>query len=559
LQIIKSYSILVLLEALNMKNVISKKAQMIKDYANATKSLGHHPTYGEFAAEAGHTRAAVQHHFFTKNALRDEAKKAFPEAFDGIIDEELYNPQSFKELTKTLGKYKRFFITTAIGGAPIDAKALKSVKQYCKMNKAALLVLPANNDLSDIDPALVSDADVNIVFSDVALNKNLHISTIKINPKAVDPVTGLARIGQRDGSFIFASPKQRLKFVPNSNLRLPHCLMTTGAITKPMYQGKKYSQQRTDFIANYDHVMGGLIVEIQDKVHFHFRQVQFEKNGNFIDLGVYYQGDRVSTVAPKALVLGDYHSIDKDPVADAAYKNLMKALNPETLVLHDAFDGKSISHHDQHKKIYRTMLAEQGKLSLEKELQVMTNDLNSLSCLVKQVVMVKSNHDEFLSRYLDDSRYVNEPHNYKMAAILTGLMVQGKDPLKAGVEMLGLKEPSKFKWLRRDEDFMVARIQLGAHGDKGGNGSKGTLMSMENAYGLSVTGHSHTPEILRGAWQVGTTSKLNLDYTKGSPSSWFQTACLVYPNGSRQLISVVDGKWCLKQEVTMQGIKAKRK
>ena len=80
----------------------------------------------------------------------------------------------------------------------------------------------------------------------------------------------------------------------------------------------------------------------------------------------------------------------------------------------------------------------------------------------------------------------------------------------------------------------------------------------ENAYGLSVTGHAHTPEILRGAWQVGTTSKLNLDYTKGSPSSWFQTACLVYPNGSRQLISVVDGKWCTKQEVTMQGVKVKK-
>jgi hypothetical protein len=525
---------------------ITKKEQMVKDYAVLTKKNGHHPTYSEFAAEFGHTRAAVQHHWFSKDALREAAKKAFPESFDGVIDEELYNPQTFKKLTDSLSKYKRFFITTAVAGAPVDKKALKSAKQYCKVNKAALLVLTANNDLAEIDSELVSDPDVNIVFADYALNKNLHISTIKINPKQVDPVTGLARIGQRDGSFIFASPKQRLKFIPNSNMNLPHCLMTTGAITKPVYEGKKYSQQRTDFIANYDHVMGALVVEIENAVHFHFRQIQFEKTGNFVDLGDYYQGNRVSKLAPKALVLGDYHSIDKDPVADAAYKNLMKELKPETLVLHDAFDGKSISHHDQHRKLYRTMLSEQGKLSLEKELQVMTKDLNDLSVLVKQVVMVKSNHDEFLTRYLDDSRYINEPHNYKMAAILTGQMVQGKDPLKFGVEMMGLKEPSKFKWLRRDEDFTVARIQLGAHGDKGGNGSKGTLMSMENAYGLSVTGHSHTPEILRGAWQVGTTSKLNLDYTKGSPSSWFHSACLVYANGSRQLINVVNGKWRMK-------------
>jgi hypothetical protein len=525
----------------------SKKEGMLKDYSNLAKKLGRHPTYAELLTECAYTRDMVKHHFVSKELFRDQAKKAHPDSFAGIIDEEIYNPQTFKKLTATLEKYKRFFITTAVAGAPVDKRALNTAKQYCKINKAALLVLPANNELNDLDNDLVSDPDVHIIFSDYALNKNLHISTIKINPKQVDPVTGLARIGQRDGSFIFASPKQRLKFVPNSNLNLPHCLMTTGAITKASYQGKKYSQQRTDFIAHYDHVMGGLIVEIENNIHFHFRQIQFEKSGNFVDLGEYYQGTTVSKLAPKALVLGDYHSIDKDPVADAAYKDLMKAIKPETLVLHDTFDGKSISHHDQHKKIYRTMLSETGKLSLEKELKVMVKDLNELSPLVKQVVMVKSNHDEFLTRYLDDGRYQNEPHNYKMAAILTGEMMKGHDPLRFGCEMLGLKEKSKFKWLKRDDDFMVARIQLGAHGDRGGNGAKGSLMSMENAYGLSVTGHAHTPEILRGAWQVGTTSKLNLDYTKGSPSSWFHSACLVYENGSRQLINVVNGKWRMKK------------
>lgn len=537
----------------------NKKQNMINEYSKLAKKLKKHPTYADLMTECSITRDMVKHHFVSKELLRDASKKANPDCFEGIIDEEIYNPQTFKKLTATLSKYKRFFITTAVGGSPVHKGAMKSIKTYCKLNKAALLVLPANNDLTDLDPALVTDPDVHVVFADYALNKTLHISTIKINPKQVDPVTGLARIGQRDGSFIFASPKQRLKFVPNSNITLPHCLMTTGAITLPKYQGKKYAQQRTDFIAHYDHVMGGLIIEIQDNVHFHFRQVQFEKSGNFVDLGVYYQEENISTLAPKAFVLGDFHSIDKDVVAVSAMKDVMKKLNPEVLVLHDTFDGKSISHHDQHKKIYRTMLSEKGKLSLEKELKVMADDMNDLSRFVKQVVMVKSNHDEFLSRYLEDGRYMNEPHNYKMAAILTGEMMKGKDPLRAGVEMLGLKDKEKFKWLQRDDDFFVARIQLGAHGDKGGNGARGSLMSMESAYGLSVTGHAHTPEILRGAWQVGTTSKLNLDYTKGSPSSWFQTACLVYPNGSRQLISVVDGKWCTKQEVTKLGVEAKKK
>lgn len=524
----------------------NKKATMLKDYANLAKKMDRHPTMVEILNEYGYTRDMVKHHFVSKENLIDKAKDAHPECFEGIIDEEIYNPKKFKELTKDLKKYKRFFVTTAVGNSQVDKKSLASVKNYCKTNKAKILLLVANQDLTMIDKSLLQDPDIAVVFDEMSLNKNLHISTIKINPKQVDPVTGLARIGQRDGSFIFASPKQRMKMVANSNLNLPHVLMTTGAITMPSYQGKKYSQMRTDYIAHYDHVMGGIIVEIENEQIFHYRQVQFEKSGNFVDLGVYYQGKNKSKLLPKALVLGDYHSIDKDPVADAAYKDLMKQLKPEILVLHDAFDGKSISHHDKDKKIYRTMLAETGKLSLEKELKVLAQDLNALSPLVKKVVMVKSNHDEFLTRYLEDGRYQFEPHNYKMAAILTGEMMKGNYPLKAAVEMLGLKDKSKIQWLKRDDDFYVSRIQLGSHGDRGANGAKGSLMAMENAYGLSVTGHSHTPEILRGAWQVGTTSKLNLDYTKGSPSSWFHTACLVYPNGSRQLINVVGGKWKMK-------------
>ncbi len=90
----------------------------------------------------------------------------------------------------------------------------------------------------------------------------------------------------------------------------------------------------------------------------------------------------------------------------------------------------------------------------------------------------------------------------------------------------------------------MADIELGAHGDKGANGARGSLLAMENAYGNSVSGHSHTPEILRGAWQVGTTSLLKLEYVKG-PSSWMHTSCLVYPNGSRQLINAINGLWRL--------------
>jgi hypothetical protein len=163
--------------------------------------------------------------------------------------------------------------------------------------------------------------------------------------------------------------------------------------------------------------------------------------------------------------------------------------------------------------------------------------------MVDEIVIVKSNHDEFLERYLQEGQYVKDPQNHRLSLMLSLKMLDGEDPLRCGVEMHGLKS-SKIRWLRRDEDFKVARIQLGAHGDLGANGAKGSLRSTEAAYGNSVSGHTHSSEILRGAWQVGTSSYLKLLYNRG-PSSWMHTSCLVYPNGSRQLINSINGRWRL--------------
>ena len=104
----------------------------------------------------------------------------------------------------------------------------------------------------------------------------------RLSAKQIDPITGLGRIGQRNGTFVYASPKQRLKSSPISNIKMPHFLMTTGAITIPDYTSANYMSNRTAYIAEYDHVMGGLIVEIGNSDEYHFRQFQCD-NGRMID------------------------------------------------------------------------------------------------------------------------------------------------------------------------------------------------------------------------------------------------------------------------------------
>ena len=92
------------------------------------------------------------------------------------------------------------------------------------------------------------------------------------------------------------------------------------------------------------------------------------------------------------------------------------------------------------------------------------------------------------------------------------------------------------------EDMRIAGCQLAAHGDKGPNGSHGNLTSIEKSYLNSVTGHSHTPKILRNAWSVGTTSKLKLNYNSG-PSSWLHASVGLYENGQKQMYISIEGKW----------------
>ncbi|MFK5283800.1 hypothetical protein ACI3PL_29915, partial [Lacticaseibacillus paracasei] len=67
--------------------------------------------------------------------------------------------------------------------------------------------------------------------------------------------------------------------------------MTTGACTLPKYYDNKFVSKRLSYIADHDHTIGAIIVEIENDKLFHFRQIQADENGSFIDYGVQYNPD----------------------------------------------------------------------------------------------------------------------------------------------------------------------------------------------------------------------------------------------------------------------------
>ena len=387
-----------------------------------------------------------------------------------------------------------------------------------------------------------------LMLEESKINSNLFISGIKLNLKQINPLTGLQGIGQKNGSFIFASPKQDLKYIPTTK-EIPHAIMTTGAITDPHYEPKqtreghpRYKSFRTKYIANENHVMGGIIVEKEDDQYFHFRQIQFSSNGTFSDDGLYYDGDNTPIpIRPEAMRWGDLHSGETDPLVWKTNFHLANRLRPKTIWLDDAFNGVSVSHHEEKENILRAQRAREGKIDLYKELWKYCEDLEAISTLTDKLYVVRSNHDDFLDKYLQHGMYVKDPINHRLALELAIALLDGYNPLEYFAKNIYKIKSKNIYWTKRDESIKICGVEMAAHGDKGPNGSRGSIQNLYIAYGEVMMGHSHTAGIFKGAMQVGTSTPIRVGYNIG-PSSWTQTHGYIYKDGMKQLVNLINGK-----------------
>lgn len=517
-----------------------KQRELVEKYTARARKLGRHLTRADLR-DLGFSRDSLRALFTNLNGLKKAAVSADPKAFDGVFDSEILKSNSHKRLQQDLRKFKRLIITTYVDGQPIHKGFVQNLKLYAKDQDALLLVIPAGKELKSIDPLLSSDV---FIFDDVGLNDNLVVrGRFRVPPKNSNPLTSLARIGQRDRSTIVASPKQFLQMVGTGNVKLPHAIMSTGACTRPDY-GRADGSNRIDYFAEHDHTVGALVVELEPNDRYHFRQIQSEKDGSFADLGRYYSKGRVSKLAPEAMVVGDLHVLETDPLARKAWFEIMDHTGCSTAIWHDAFSGVSINHHEEDDEIRRAQLMSLGLLSLEHECREFAKEVDNWTSRGIKLIIVDSNHHDFLVTYIKKGMYHRDPQNLDFASKLVSPMVAGQNPLRYAVEkLIGIKHPSMVTWLGPDDDKKIAGVQVAAHGHRGSNGKKNPgAAGMEAAYGSVMYGHTHTPHILRAAWCVGTSSHLKLAYNPGA-SSWLHCSGLIYPSGERQLIMVFDGKW----------------
>ena len=530
------------------RNELSVEQQETLDlYATVLKREGRRPTMAELQ-DSGITRSALRHRWGNLRKLEKAAREKYSDLFNEVRVSDIYTSETKARLLGNIESTQTFIITTAVTGSRVSQNFLDSIDVFCEENNAELLIMIASDpahqwahddSLGNVDRIL---EDRNLIVEEVALNDNLYLSEIKLSAKQIDPVTGMAYLAQQGGSYMFASPKQRLQFVPVRMGKHPPAIMGTGAITVPAYVTDMYMSRRTGYMAGKSHVMGAIVVEVENNEIFHFRQVQADKDGSFIDWGIKYTPTGTESAEVLALICGDEHAGRGDPEVIRARHNLIEELQPKELVLHDLFDGRSISHHTEHKTITRAKRARDSHDDLRDELLSCLKSLQEYSPLVDNIVIVKSNHDEHLVRYLEDGRFLKDRKNYRISLDLAAAIYDGDDPVAAGLELLIDEDvPENILWLQRDQEYIVAGVELHHHGDRGPNGAKGGIKAFARTARASVTGHSHTAEIYGGAYRVGTSTG-RLDYCVG-PSSWTNTDCILYENGSRQLVNYINGKY----------------
>lgn len=449
---------------------------------------------------------------------------------------------------------QRYLISSAQANARPHERLLESMETYVAENAGRLILLPmigssAREDWTDLDPSL---AEYDVEYGKRKLSGNVQIEQFHVRPYQVDPVTGLNRFAQRETTQVFASPKQRMKTVAHSVRKHPKFLVTTGAVTYPNYatsSDTSAERRRLGDIAKRDHVFGGLVVEVEDSNTFYMRHITSNGTGSFIDLGTRYKGMEVEGEQRcEALVLGDYHCGRTDPTVLETTYRMIDDLKPRRIVCHDFFDGHSVSHHVERDPITQGILQrdDYGHDSLEQELRQCYEELCILSDKADEVVVVMSNHHEFLWRWLNEGRFMKDTRNARFAFKLASYMAEKdeNDPVEHGIRMIGTL-PRNIKFLKRTDDYKVRGYQLGAHGDKGPGLGYGSLASKENDYGQSISGHVHQNQVLRRTHTVGTMLPLDMYYLRGSPAGWTNGHAAIYDNGAVQHLMIIRGKYKL--------------
>jgi len=454
---------------------------------------------------------------------------------------------------------RRYIVSSVQNNTEVPPKLLDNIKALAEHYGAEILLATYTYNKNAYGPMSVKwhtedhaeelwyDASVlpYIVDERVELAPGLiWYGEANISPTAVSPLRQLKKFGGQN-SGLFPHAKQAMSTVPTPKLVATKEIYTTGTLTK-----MNYIQKFAGFRAEFDHVYGGLIVEVDEDGTWFVRQLNADKSWRIQDFDVIAADGEVTTGNPiEGICWGDIHEYQLELIIKNACwgeGGILDVLRPKYQFFHDLLDFRSRNHHDEFNFHRRFALWVNGGESVARELSNAAEFLRFSTRPWCQSVVVNSNHDRALTKWLQKAKHREDPVNAEIFLELELGVVKAitkSEPFHVLQEALAKYDaPAEAKFLWQDESFMVKGIECGMHGDEGNNGTKATPEGMDQL-GVKVNmGDKHSPALIGGVMCVGVTGALDQGYNTG-PSSWARAHGLIYPNGKRTLFFMRDTRW----------------
>lgn len=466
-----------------------------------------------------------------------------------------------------IGATRSFIFSSAQDGSAVNLPFLRNLEAYADHLGATLVIAGYTYNKSLFEDHSTAVAAFHPYIRPYMLNCPIIIEgqlrwcgEMNIMPTQSDPLSGFETY-TRDKWGIFPHPRVTLKSIPVMWNASPKMIMTTGTVTQP-----NYVQKKAGIKAEFHHVNGAVIVEVPASGRGVFcRHLIAAKDGSFQDLTIQVVDRKVTNGhRVEAITWGDTHpELLDSAVAKGAWgltagdlsratnpNNMLDILRPRYQFFHDALDFRRRNHHSIGDPHYRYEMMVKGTDSVEDEVETAAFFLERAQREDCHTVVVDSNHDRALLKWLKHADYRQDPAN---AIYFLKLQKAVYEAIRERDETFQLVEHAfretgcdigDVEFLRNTDTFQICDgIECALHGDLGANGAKGHVNTFSKMGPKANVAHSHAAAIFEGIYVAGHSCQRDMGYNRGGLSSWSPSHIVTYPNGKRAIITMQGTKF----------------
>ena len=402
------------------------------------------------------------------------------------------------------------------------------MKNYCKKNAAELGILwgkPITRN-SVFAPAVYDILEPYLATKFEFLRDYTCIAQDFLIPfTQKNPLMRLDQISTALRTIVVGSTKQYLQIFPYKQYDKYRIGASTGTLSKIDY--KMTSSGVVDI--KY-HTIGGLLLEWNNDENRYIIRNLVIKNGKLYDLNKCYTTDSVEVLKTvPGMTLGDLHFPEHDPVSLKKTIYHLDLLKPEVVAAGDWCSYNSINHHTKNQALARVKNRTEKDWTLADELYFAKQALIDLVHNFPKIQfnIVYSNHDKFLTSFLNDGLFVKDIDNAEIGCKLFLNLLHNEPVIET--ELKNVKFMSEF------DELIIKGVDLSNHGHIGIAGARGNPKVYTRICDKAITQHTHSPKIEGSVVVVGTNSKMKLNYTSNI-SNWAFGNAIVHENGTIQLL-----------------------